>query len=143
MVSQTAASGGSESFTYQWQDSTANAVWNNIAGAISLTYTPPPTAQTMYYRRVVVDNGVTKPSNVVTVSVSPNPAKPIVSDTVICQGEAAFSAINLVSVSNGNSLNWYSTQVGGVASTVSPTISPTNVGQTYYYVSQKSNSTGC
>ena len=143
LVSQTAASGGSESFTYQWQDSTANAVWNNIAGAISLTYTPPPTAQTMYYRRVVVDNGVTKPSNVVTVSVSPNPAKPIVSDTVICQGEAAFSAINLVSVSNGNSLNWYSTQVGGVASTVSPTISPTNVGQTYYYVSQKSNSTGC
>jgi len=143
VVSQTSASGGSESFTYQWQDSTANAVWNNIAGAISLNYTPAPTAQTMYYRRVVIDNGVTKPTNVVTVSVSPNPAKPIVSDTVICQGEAAFSAINLVSVSNGNSLNWYSTQVGGVASTVSPTISPTNVGQTYYYVSQKSNSTGC
>jgi hypothetical protein len=143
LVSQTTASGGSEAFTYQWQDSTLNATWVNIPGAISLGYTPTPSTVTKYYRRVVTDNGVSKPTNVVTVTVSANPATPIVSDTILCQGEPPFSALNLVAAANGNTLYWYGTQVGGVGSTVAPTVTAQTVGQSYMYVSQVNNSTGC
>ena len=143
LVSQTTASGGSEAFTYQWQDSTLNATWVNIPGAISLGYTPTPSTVTKYYRRVVTDNGVSKPTNVVTVTVSANPANPIVSDTILCQGEPPFSALNLVAAANGNTLYWYGTQVGGVGSTVAPTVTAQTVGQSYMYVSQVNNSTGC
>lgn len=40
------------SYAYQWQSSTNNSTWTNIAGATSETYTGTPSAD-IYYRRIV------------------------------------------------------------------------------------------
>ena len=39
--------------TYQWQNSTDNITFNNIAGALSATYTSPALTQDTWFRRVV------------------------------------------------------------------------------------------
>jgi|GEM_PF-4656598 len=71
-ISGTPATGGSGSYTYQWQySSNGNAPWTNIGGATSLTYQPPTTSR--YYQLVVKDGTCgTKVSNMVQVSLSNN-----------------------------------------------------------------------
>jgi hypothetical protein len=65
------ASGGacSGSFGYQWQISTDNITWNNIAGATSQTYTPGILAVTSYYRRQVTCGTDIVYTNTSTISV--------------------------------------------------------------------------
>jgi len=50
--------------TYQWQSSTDNATWGNIAGATGSTYSPSPTATTYYRVRTTCSNsGITSNSS--------------------------------------------------------------------------------
>ncbi|MFM7595353.1 MAG: PKD-like domain-containing protein [Flavobacteriales bacterium] len=60
-------------FAYQWQSApNANGPWTNIPNETNSTYSPPPTQNTIYYRRefTLTVNGVDYPcySNVITVS---------------------------------------------------------------------------
>jgi len=64
-------SGGSGSYTYQWQNSPDNNSWTAISGATAATYSPPALTATTYYRVSV--NGGSGYSTVATVTVAPLP----------------------------------------------------------------------
>lgn len=60
-------------FAYQWQSATnMNGPWTNIPNETNSTYSPPPTQNTIYYRRefTLTVNGIDYPcySNVITVT---------------------------------------------------------------------------
>jgi RHS repeat-associated protein len=75
ITSDTAASGGSGSLTYQWKksmfDGSAWSEWATVSGATSETYTPPALTVTTRYRRDVTDNNGcgTEYSNIVTLEI--------------------------------------------------------------------------
>ena len=142
-TSVTAASGGSETFTYKWQDSVGTGNWVDILGAVALDYSPGPVAATKFYRRVVIDNSIEKASNIITITVATNPVDVLTSDTAVCQGSDPISLSVMATAAPGHTLNWYSSLSGGVGSTTTPVYTPTTVGTTDYFVSQKNNNNGC
>jgi RHS repeat-associated protein len=64
-------SGGSGTYSYQWQSSPDNVNWTNISGATTTTYTPGNLTSTAYYRVMVTRNGVSINSNISTITVYP------------------------------------------------------------------------
>ncbi len=65
--------GGTGTYTYQWQSSPDNAVWGDISGATSMTYSPGALTSTTYYRRNLTSGAcgtVSSPS--VQITVYPN-----------------------------------------------------------------------
>ncbi|MES2112736.1 MAG: DUF6443 domain-containing protein [Bacteroidota bacterium] len=62
--------GGSGTYTYQWQSSTDNLTFTNIPGATAAGYTPPALAVTTYYKAVITSNGVSAPATPATVNVT-------------------------------------------------------------------------
>jgi hypothetical protein len=68
------STGGSGSFTYQWQQSSNNSTWTNISGATSLDYTPPILTSNTYFRRNTIDASCgTFPSNSFLIKVVATP----------------------------------------------------------------------
>lgn len=70
----TAPTGGSGTYTYQWQSSTDNISFSDISGATSATYDAPALTQTTYYRRVVTSTNSScssQISNVIKVNINP------------------------------------------------------------------------
>ncbi len=61
--------GGNGSFTYQWQDSSANNFWFNVLNATGPTYTPGIMTVTTKYRRIARSGGCADTSNVITITV--------------------------------------------------------------------------
>ncbi|MBP9151712.1 MAG: SprB repeat-containing protein, partial [Flavobacteriales bacterium] len=49
--------GGNGTYSYQWQVSSDNSAWVNIASANGQSYDPPTITTTTYYRRVVTSGG--------------------------------------------------------------------------------------
>ncbi|MDD3633881.1 MAG: gliding motility-associated C-terminal domain-containing protein [Bacteroidales bacterium] len=102
-ISSTApATGGDDTFTYEWQWSTNLVDWNFIAGADGLTYTPSSAlTQTTSYRRRghSLQCGYTGWSNVITVTVYPEEVEGSISNPHInlCYGEdlSAFTSVTL------------------------------------------------
>jgi RHS repeat-associated protein len=77
----TTAKGGTGQFTYQWQQSTDGANWQNIAGATGVDYQPPVLNATTWYRRRATQQGTQEVANtqvivvfVQNISVVPAPA---------------------------------------------------------------------
>jgi hypothetical protein len=84
-LSATAATGGSGSFNYIWQNSSDGINWFNITGASSLSYSPPGLTATTYYRLYATDSGIpscgTVYSDVIKITVYPYPGpNPIVTN---------------------------------------------------------------
>lgn len=73
-----ALSNGTYPVFYQWQDSISNGAWNNIAGAMNLTYQPGLLSQTTFFRRQVTIGDYIGFSNVVTVDVIEIPGDPAI-----------------------------------------------------------------
>ncbi len=71
ITEQTAPSGGSGSFEYQWQDSPNGSSWSNISGATSSSYNPSAISSNTYYRRGARRSGCTPflYSNIVSKSI--------------------------------------------------------------------------
>ena len=65
--------GGSGSYSYQWQSSTTSASsgFTNIGSANSSSYDPPAIVQTTHYKRVVTSGGLSHTSNVITIDLRP------------------------------------------------------------------------
>ncbi len=82
-------SGGSGVYTYQWQISTDNINFNNIAGATANSWTPTLQSVTSYYRVMVNSNGV---------SITSNSAAAIVSDCIPLK-TSPTSALNYIMTS--------------------------------------------
>ena len=91
------APGGGDgvTYTYTWQDSTGDGLWNDIPGFINssaLSYQPPPLQDSTSYRRIVTSSTCADTSNVVRIHVH----KPVanfsvslasgITDTTICSG---------------------------------------------------------
>ncbi|WP_346855975.1 LamG-like jellyroll fold domain-containing protein [uncultured Draconibacterium sp.] len=69
--STAAASGGTGSYSYQWQSSTDSGVnWSDISGATLISYTSPTLTETTWYRRKVTDGTETSYSNNSAISVT-------------------------------------------------------------------------
>jgi len=72
VITASTPSGGSGTYTYQWQSSPDNLTFTDIPGATSITYDPPVINATTYYRRVV-SSSCAQPvnSNVISITVQP------------------------------------------------------------------------
>ncbi len=90
LTSATAPTGGTGTFTYQWEASVDNTNWTAVTGATGPTYAPGPLTATTYFRRQVSSGPCANlPSNVVTITVLPTlTAGTIAADQDICAGTA-------------------------------------------------------
>jgi gliding motility-associated-like protein len=71
LTSTAPASGGTGTFTYQWERSTDNTTWTPVPGATAEGYAPGALTATTFFRRLVRSGECPAPSNVVTITVTP------------------------------------------------------------------------
>jgi hypothetical protein len=69
LLQTTPPTGGTGSYSYQWQISTDGLAWVNIVGASLPDYSPPAMTATSYFRRNVVSGTMTAVGNIVQISV--------------------------------------------------------------------------
>jgi len=96
----TLPSGGSGTYVFQWQTSTDNATWTNLAGQTNATYSSGSLSSFLYFRRLVTSGTCPNlPSNSVLITVQQGIGNNIIGvDQSICQG----SAPNLITGSTPN-----------------------------------------
>ncbi len=120
----------------QWQSSTDNTNFNNIAGAANPTYTATNLTQTSYYR-VVVTNGacssVTSAS--VTINVSPAAIAGSISGAgTVCSGT---NSTTLTLAGYTGTIQWQSStdnvNFANVGGAINTTYTAANLTQTTYY----------
>lgn len=63
-------SGGTGTYSFQWQQSLTGSNWSDISGAYNSTYSVPALTQTTWYRRQVISGTETAWSNSVQITVS-------------------------------------------------------------------------
>jgi len=102
------------SVSYQWQSSTDNSTWVDIAGATAAGYDPPALTTTTYYRRRVnVMNGQTilcqGYSNTITITVIADPVVSNPNGETICTGgtPAPLTVIPTGGISTSYSYQWF------------------------------------
>jgi large repetitive protein len=126
---------------FQWQSSTDNVTFTNIAGATSTSLVRTPTVGITYYRLLSSENGnignanCRIVSNVTAITTNAIPSAPTATGTQYCQNAAATA---LVATGTGT-LKWYGTNASGGGSTASQTPSTTAAGTLNYYVSNTVN----
>lgn len=125
------------SHTYQWQESTDEITWTDIAGENNSRYTTPIITATTYFRAKVAEDAVNLSndlcniiSDVFEIAVLPIPDAPISTGPVaICENETGVLRVN---VPGGIAVNWYDAATGGnLLLADSTTFTPTVAG-TYY-----------
>ena len=85
LTSTAAPTGGTGSFTYQWESSADNTTWTAIGGATGEGFAPGALTATTYFRRQALSGPCVAPSNVVTINVVPAlDAGTIAADQTIC-----------------------------------------------------------
>ena len=90
----TAATGGSGSYSYQWQSSPdGTGSWTNV-GTNSLVYSPPALTATTFYRLEVSDLCGTEYSNVVEVNVAPELTASDAATAILCNGGSAMVTLS-------------------------------------------------
>ncbi|HJW31409.1 MAG TPA: hypothetical protein VJ508_19405, partial [Saprospiraceae bacterium] len=107
--------GGSSSQSYQWQSSSNNIDWGNIAGATGTSYLVPNTVPgTTYYRFILTDNlpDCSDPiSNVLTIVIQPDATVTVTPpSSEICIGGSALLTANITGGSSSLTIQW---QVNG------------------------------
>jgi hypothetical protein len=79
LTSMAPATGGTGSFSYQWQSSSNNSTWIDISGANGPGFTPGPLTVTTYFRRWVSAGGCSATSAAIAVVVNARPVAPTLS----------------------------------------------------------------
>ncbi|RFM31359.1 Ig-like domain-containing protein, partial [Chitinophaga silvisoli] len=99
VITGSTPTGGSGTYTYQWQQSTDNTTFTDISGATSASYDPPLITTTTYYRRSVVSGACTTPgySNVVTITIQPA----ITNNTITAPATTTFCSSGDAAVISG------------------------------------------
>jgi len=139
---------GTATPVYQWQQSTDNINYTDIANETNATYTIPNITTTTYYRVKVArdianlnNNYCSTLSEIFTVIINPLPNAPTSNgDVALCSNQT--SSPLSVTVNTNESVNWYDTATNGnllVANSL--TYSPTTSGT--YYAEAYNLSTGC
>lgn len=139
ITTSTNASGGSESYSYQWQKSTNGETWTEISDATDSYYQPEDLTITTYYRRLVTDNSCGEDTtNTVTITVTDEDAVigTIGEDQTICynttpeeltsSGAEGISSIQWQESTDGDS--W-----SDVTGETDETYQPVALTQTTYY----------
>jgi|GEM_PF-4008812 len=132
-------SGGNNTYSYQWQESSNNSSWNDIANATNRTYSVSGQNQTKYYRVIIKGDSQTATSQ----SVSVKWCSPFYVGTINGGGTATNSggSINLsVSASGGNGSYTYQWQVSDNNSSWS-NVSSNGTSSTYAASNTNSGST--
>jgi hypothetical protein len=151
-------SGGSGTFSYQWQSSpNGSNGWANIGGAKNINYTPPSTTAGTYYYRILVTNSGSGcdqvVSNTAIVIISPDilittqPAN--VNEciggtntmTVVVTGGSGTITYQWQSSPNGS--NGWANAVGPGSTTATYTPPSTSAGTTFYRVLINAPNNGC
>jgi gliding motility-associated-like protein len=151
LTSTAPATGGTGSFTYQWQSSPDNSAWTDIVGANGLTFTPGPLTATTYFRRQVSSGPcgpVYSPAVVLTVLPALT-AGTIAADQTVCVGTTPAPLSSTAGASggtgtfayqweaSGNSVNWTS-----ISGATNPTFAPGPLTATTYF-RRRVSSGGC
>ncbi|MGF7082372.1 gliding motility-associated C-terminal domain-containing protein [Mucilaginibacter sp. UYCu711] len=117
----TGTSAGGAGFSYQWQQSTDNVNFTDIAGANRLTYNTGLVSTTTYYRRLVTGGscGTPSPSNVVAITISTGALAKVSAGSTICAGNSVT-----LTASGGTKYTW--TPAAGLSATnvAAPTATP-------------------
>lgn len=133
-------SGGTGSYTYQWQASTDNSNWAPVNGATLATYTPNSLTVPTYFRRIVNSGSCSDASSPVKIDVQGSLTNiNISSNQTICSGNAPNAIIgDSPTGGNGtftyqwesstNNNNW--TPIGGATS---KDYTPGTLSATTYY----------
>jgi len=106
------------SHAYQWQQSTDQQTWVDIAGENSAILNTPAVTTTTYFRTKIAEDIVNVNndlcnvvSDVFDITVLPIPAAPASNgDVTICEGELGTLSVNTL---NSYSINWYDAATGG------------------------------
>ncbi|HVY74704.1 MAG TPA: DUF6443 domain-containing protein [Puia sp.] len=134
-------SGGSGTYTYQWQSSPDGSSWTNVSGATSTTYTPPSLTATIRYRVVVTSNSATGNSIATIVNVYQQLQPGGVSPSTQSINYGATATMSTTGVSGGTGIYTYrwlnsSSPVSGfgdISGATSPTYTTPGLTVTTYY----------
>ncbi|WP_324670953.1 gliding motility-associated C-terminal domain-containing protein [Hymenobacter sp. GOD-10R] len=151
LTNTTSPTGGTGTYTYQWESSTDNATWTAINGATGADYAPGPLTTTTYFRRRVT-SGPCGPvySPTATLTVLPTLlAGSIAADQTICAGATPSSLSSTNDASGGTGTyvyQWESspdnstwTAIGGANN---PTFAPSSLTATTYFRRRVTSGTG-
>ncbi len=138
----TAPTGGTGTYTYQWQSSPDNITWSNISGANGTDYSPGSLTSTIYYRRNVTSGacGTASSSSVMITVFGDLTPGTIGNDQFLCYNTVAASLIQLTAPSGGTGVYTYQWQVStdGISFSDIPgaslsAYSPGVLTSSYYY----------
>ena len=147
-----APTGGNTPYSYQWQSSTDNVTFTDIAGATSLDYAPGALTQTTYYRlNQTSSTGCgTVTTNAVTITVYPDFIAGLISaDQSICYNTAP-AQLTGVAPTGGNipyTYQWQSSPDNVIFTDISGATSlnyqPGTLTQTTIYRLNQTSASGC
>ncbi len=104
--------GGTGVYTYQWETSPNGITWTAVGGANAISYDPPFTSSTVYYRRQVFSSVCSSTSNDNQILILQQPQVTQVTNTnVLCNGGNTGSILVSGTATNGSA--YYSID-GGV-----------------------------
>jgi PKD repeat protein len=97
-------SGGDNTFTFQWQESTDSSSWTSISGATNTNFAPSALSDTTWYRRIVFSGPCSDTSTAVKISVTPAITNNTISaDQTICYADTP-TQFNGVAPGGGNNI---------------------------------------
>lgn len=101
-----APTGGSGTFTYEWERSPNGTAWTVIPGAIAIDYQPPVLTATTYYRRKTSSGSCSSYSSSLMITVNPKPVITSITDAVFCNGAMVNNIIFNSTPSSNVSYAW-------------------------------------
>jgi gliding motility-associated-like protein len=139
MSGATPPSGGSGSYTYQWQSSSDGVIWTSIQGAVSPSFVPVAQVNaTTFFRRLTVDMGVSEASNVLTINTISRPT--IVATTALPTiPPGATSTLQASGAGVGGTYAWF-VQGSQVSTATTLSVTPS---VTTSYILEGTNTQGC
>ena len=152
LTSTAAATGGSGTFTYQWEASPDNTTWTAIGGATGETYAPGALGATTYFRRQVHSGPcATAPTNTVTITVVPTlVAGTIAADQALCSGATPAALTSTAPATGGSGSTTYQWESSGdnttftaITGATGPTYAPGALTATTYYRRRAGTGSGC
>ena len=151
LTSTAGASGGTGTYSYQWESSPNNATWTAIPGATGATYSPGVLTATTYFRRAVT-SGSCGPaySAAITLTVLPAlSAGTIAADQDVCAGALPAPIISVAGAGGGTgtySYQWESSTNNATwaieANATGATFAPGPLATTTYYRRRVTSGTG-
>ena len=151
LTSTAPATGGTGTFTYQWDASPDNVTWTPIAGATGQTFAPGALAATTYFRRRVASGPCTAISNTVAVTVRPAlAAGSIAANQALCPGATPTPLTSTAPATGGTgpiAYQWESSPDNvtwtPIAGASGPAYAPGPLGAAAYFRRRASSASAC